>query len=424
VSETRWDSDLARNVIQRENSRRVEAELSIRQPVILFGYPTNGYLSLTSRLYRLTQSDDDSADIRYYNRYFVSYTQPLFQANELKNELEEAELDFESQELDFYNNMVEIIDNTSEDYFELFEIGHQQEIRSGYVATLQQALGLAEAAAEADPSRSIDIDQIRVELGNAREDLTSSESRYRLETSSLKTEFGIPQETEIVVDASIELARVTVDVEQATRYALELTPRMRQLDIQHRERELDVDNTKGRGGFELDLSVSYGREMQDDVFGDIWGKPENSYTVDVEGSIPLWDWGQRDKRIQAEELGLEQSRLRIEETTADITADILNEVRNVEEYEDRAFNMQANLGLSSEISQRSLSQYEQGEISALDLLQSLRREVDTAENFLDVYLGWRQALQRLQEITYYDWERDALLLDRFGISFADYVGGL
>jgi outer membrane protein TolC len=164
--------------------------------------------------------------------------------------------------------------------------------------------------------------------------------------------------------------------------------------------------------------------MQDDVFGDIWGKPENSYTVDVEGSIPLWDWGQRDKRIQAEELGLEQSRLRIEETTADITADILNEVRNVEEYEDRAFNMQANLGLSSEISQRSLSQYEQGEISALDLLQSLRREVDTAENFLDVYLGWRQALQRLQEITYYDWERDALLLDRFGISFADYVGGL
>lgn len=422
ISETRWDSDLQRNVISRENSRRVEAEISVRQPVILFGYPTNGYLSLNNRMYRLTQHEEDDQDIRYYNRYFVRYTQPLFGSNGLKNDLEEAELDLESQELDFYRDVADIIDNTSEDYFELFEIAYERDIREAYVARLEEALAIAEEAAATDPERQIDVDQIQVELANAREDLQSSESRFRLETSSLKTEFNLPTESTITVDPVIELARVPIDVEEATRYAMELTPRMRQLDISLREDEIRLDESKGRGGFDMDVSLSYGREMQDEIFNNIWTQPENTYTVDVNASVPIWDWGEREARIQAEEIGLEQTRLRIEETTADIQNDVQNEIRNVEEYENRAFNMRENLRLSEGISETSLERFRTGSVSALDLLQSLGREVETANNFLDAYLGWREALQRIQEMTYYDFERNAELMDRFGISFAEGVG--
>jgi len=289
ISETRWNSELGRDVISRENSRRVEAELSVRQPVILFGYPTNGYLSLNHRMYRLSQHEQDEDDVRYYNRYFVRYTQPFFQSNELKNDLEEAELDLEEEELDFYRDVVDIIDNTSDDYFDLFEI-------------------------------------------------------------------------------------------------------------------------------------AYERQMQDEVFDNIWSQPENTYTFDVEAELPIWDWGARDARIEAQEIGLEQAQLRIEETTADIRNDVANEVRNVREYEDRAFNMRENLTLAEGITETSLERYEEGSISALDLLQSLGRQVDTANNFLDAYLGWRRALQRIQEMTYFDFERDMRLLDRFGISFEEGVG--
>ncbi len=419
ISESRWNSDLQRNVIQREDSRRLEAELSIRQPVVLFGYPTNGYLSLNNRMYRLTQQEGDTRDIRYYNRYFVSYTQPLFQANELRNDLEEAQLDLSAQELDFYEDVVDILDNTADDYFDLFEIAWERELNRTYVEQLEAALEVARGRAEADPARAIDVDQVQVELSNARESLASSESRFRLETSSLKADFNIDQAVEITLDPQIELARIPVDLDQARQYALELAPRMRQLAISRRETELDLDNQRGRGGFELDVRLSYGREMQDEVFGDIWGQPENSYEVDVEGSLPIWDWGERSARIQAQEINLKRNELRIEESTREITTNIENEARNVSEYEDRAFNLQQNLELSRGITQSSMERYEAGEISALDLLQSIGREVDTAENFLDAYLGWRNALQRLQEMTYYDWERGTPLLDRFGISFTD-----
>src|SRR6185503_14328464 len=68
ISETQWNSTLGRNEIAHENSRRWEAQLAIRQPVILFGYPTNGYLALNNRVYRYSQLDQDGErDLTYYN---------------------------------------------------------------------------------------------------------------------------------------------------------------------------------------------------------------------------------------------------------------------------------------------------------------------------------------------------------------------
>jgi hypothetical protein len=102
TSEPRWNSDLGKDEIIQENTRRWEGELSVSQPVILFGYPTNGYLSLNNRMYKYTQVEDDGTqDVDFYNRYFISYRQPLFQPNELKNNLEQAEMRVEETQLDF-----------------------------------------------------------------------------------------------------------------------------------------------------------------------------------------------------------------------------------------------------------------------------------------------------------------------------------
>ena len=92
-------------------------------------------------------------------------------------------------------------------------------------------------------------------------------------------------------------------------------------------------------------------------------------------------------------------------------------MRNVDEFQSRAINMQETLGLASRIAEQSLEQYEAGDVGVLDLLQNLRREFDTANTSLETYLGWRRALQRLQELTFYDFERSMPLLERYGIDF-------
>jgi outer membrane protein TolC len=189
---------------------------------------------------------------------------------------------------------------------------------------------------------------------------------------------------------------------------------MRQLSINFRESEINLENTKGRGGFRLDLALSYGREMQDPIFDQVWDDPTNTYTIDVNAYLPIWDWGERSSRIEASRIGLDQTRLRIEQAEQSIRSNVLNQVRSLEEFEDRALAMEQNLALATELSASSLELYRQGSITAFDLLQSFRRQADTAQNFLDAYLGWRSALLSIQELTFYDFERGLPLLQSFG----------
>lgn len=421
VSENQYNSVLGRNEVVRENSRRWEAQLSVRQPVIIpwLGYPTNGYLSLNNRVYRYTQVDEDgSQDLTYYNRYFVRYTQPLFQPNGLKNSLEQAELNLEESAIDYTSDMVGIVDNVGDDYYDLFETAYEEVIRAQYVANLERAAAAAQALAANDPSRAIELNQINVELANAREDVQRSVSDFRLRTAELRTRLNLSEDVELMLTPIIELTPITIDVERATQYALELTPRMRELDIQHRVNEIRLDEQRGRGGFRVNLELTYGREMRDEALNQLWREPSNTYTIDVNAYVPIWDWGERDARIESQEINLRRTQLQMEQSRISIVSNVQNEIRNVEELQARTLTMEENLSLATSISEESLERYESGSSTVVDLLQSFRREADTAENFLDAYLGWRESLQRIQRQTYWDFETDQPVLDRYGITIS------
>lgn len=416
ISEHQYNSVLGRNEIVRENSRRWEAQLSIRQPVILFGHPTNGYLSANNRVYRYLQIDEDGEqDVTYYNRYFLRYTQPLFQPNSLKNSLEEAELDLEDEELGFHEDIVEIVDDAADDFYDLFENAYERRISQEYLENLAQAEEIAEALAAVDEARSIELDQVRVELANAEQQLQRRQSAFRLQTARLRASLDLPEETILTLDPVIELEPIQVDLERAQRFALELTPRMRQLAISQREDEIRLEETRGRNAFRLDLEFTYGREMRDPVFDRLLADPSNTYTVNVNAYVPIWDWGERDARIESSAISLRRTQLRMEQAEARIVSSVENEVRNVEEFQARALTMEQNLELARGIAEQSLERYENGTIQVVDLLQNLRRQSDTAENFLDAYLSWRRALQELEELTFYSFEYELPVLERYGI---------
>lgn len=424
ISQEHFNPDLGRNEFFSENELRFEGELSVRQPVMLpflfAGYPTNGYLSFNNRVYRLAQKDEDGErDVEYYNRYFLRYTQPLFQPNELRNSLEEAELDLESEEIDFYDDMLELVDDVSDDYFQLFETAYESQVEAGYVADLEEAVVAAEAVSAADPDRAIELDQIRVELANAQEELRQSQTDFRRQTANLRTDLNLLPTDSITIDPEIDVQPVQIDPDRAISYARQLAPRLRRLRIREREREIDFDETRGRNAFQVDLEFTYGREVRDPLFSNILRDPENTYTVDVNAYIPIWDWGERDARVEASRVNLRRSALQLEEAEVEIVSDVENEIQDVLELQSRAVTMEENLALATETAEQSLERYGEGSLTALDLLQTLRRKVDTAENLMDAYVGWRRSLQQLQELTYYDFEFDVPVMERYGIDVSE-----
>jgi outer membrane protein TolC len=415
ISENKWNSVLQRNELIAENTRRWQANLSIRQPVILFGFPTNGYLSLNTRVYRYTQIDGTDRDNRYYNRYFVAYDQPLFQPNRMKNNLEEAQLDLENSELDYQDDIVGMIDDLAGDFYDLLEDAHRQALAADVVSDLEAAVVAARGFIAEAPTRAIEVDQLQVELANAREAWLQAGSSLRLQTEDLKQRLQLPAATQVIVRPVLEVRPVAVDAVRAIDLARTLAPRMRQLDIQVRENEIRLDETKGDGAFRMNVGFTYGREMQNPLIQNLLQEPRNSYTIDVTARVPIWDWGQRRHRIQAQVHSLERSQLSVEETQSQIETNVRNQVRSLEEYRERLVSMQDNLNLARGTTASTLERYQAREVSLVDLLQTIGREASTADNFLDAYMGYQATLRRLAELTHYDFEHDMPIAERFSM---------
>jgi len=412
TSEPRWNSTLQRDEIVQEHNRRWEGEFSIRQPVILFGWPTNGYLSINNRMYQYTQFEDDGThETDYYNRYYISYSQPLFQPNELKNSLERAELSLESTQIDFNRDILQIVSGVSEVYHDLLDEHYMRTVRQDLVTELERAQVIGQELARGDSTRTIEVDQILVELANARERLLSQESSIRSELAEVKQGLGLKDTDSVAFETVFQLDPVHVDIDEAVRYALELTPTMRQFDIGLRNQEIRLEQTKNRGAFRLNLNMSYGRERLDERFGNLWIDPDNSYTVYVTADLPILDGGERKARIASSEIGIEQTRLYQEQARRGIVSSVRNEVLNVRDREGRTRAMMQNLDLAREVSQADFQRYEAGILTAQELILSLLRKADTNENFLDAYVSWKESLRRLQTQTYFNFEQDRPFLE-------------
>ena len=88
-------------------------------------------------------------------------------------------------------------------------------------------------------------------------------------------------------------------------------------------------------------------------------------------------------------------------------------MRSLREYQQRLISIRDNLDLARRLTAEAQARYGAGGISLLDLLQTLERERRTAENFLEAYLGYQGTLLALQQVTYFDFESDRPLVERF-----------
>ncbi|MBD3378439.1 hypothetical protein GF406_25655 [candidate division KSB1 bacterium] len=409
ISDYKWNSTLQRDEIVRQNTERWQAILSVRQPVILFNYPTNGYISLNYKVYRYTQRDNGDKDVDYYNRVFVKYAQPFFRPNSLKNNLEDAELNLELNKVNYTADRVNIMEHISGEYYDLFQLEYQRRIYEKQLKYLERLKSITDRIVARDSSRAIERIQVELEIANVQENVLENKSQLRRERANMKQRLRLSMDDSLIVEPRTPITEINIDLEQAIEYGYESSPHLRRLRIYKRKSEIDVEQQKGRNSFHMTLEMTYGLERQENKFIDIWEDYDNSNSITLNAHIPLWDWGERNARIQAEQMEVKQRLLDIEEHSENIRKNVINTFTNLNEYQERTLNMKNSLRLAQELLTMSLQQYANSEISIQDVLQIITRQKETDEKFIVAYLGYRRALLNLMVLTHYDFEKDQSL---------------
>ncbi|MDZ7722383.1 MAG: TolC family protein [candidate division KSB1 bacterium] len=333
LSDYEWDSNLQKDIIVRRNTQLWQANLAIRQPIIFFGYPTNGYLSLNNKVYRYDQITSDVRDINYYNRLFVKYEQPFFQPNELKNDIEKAQLSLERKELQFLDDQVDLIDDIADDFYDLYRLSFQNMIFNQQIINLEKCYDIADCRS-ASGEESLDCIKVRVELNNVKEKLAQNKSNLRMEKTRLKQRLRLESGDSLVIKTAVEISNIAINPEEAVQNGFKLRPRLRLIDISKNEQEINLINVKGWNSFRLNLEMTFGLERQNPRYEELIRQDyENSYSVALSAYMPIWDWGQRRARIQAQKISIQKYDLYKEEIQNSIRSEIENSVQNMKEYQ-------------------------------------------------------------------------------------------
>ncbi len=413
ISDYKWNSILQKDQIVRQNTMLWQSDISIRQPVILFGYPTNGYLSLNYKIYRYTQRDNGYSQVDYYNRLYLQFDQPFFLPNRLKNDLEQAELNLEGQKLRYLFNRLDIMEDIAEQYNIIFQMTYTNIILQHQLEYLKQIQNVAAELAKIEPSREMEKIQIDLEQVNVRESLLENKSRLRRRIANLKQRLRIDPEDSLYVLPKIDIQPINIDLEQAIEYGCRISPRLRELAINRRQSELDVERQKGNGAFHVSLKVTYGLEKENSHFTSMWNEYDNSNSATLNAYIPLWDWNQRKYRIQAEQLDIKRWDISIQQYQENTKKEIRNTFTNMLEYQARFNNVRESVTMSQKITQMSIDKFKKGEMSVQDLLQIINRHKETETKFLETFLGYKRALLNMTAVTFYNYEKNMSLIDEF-----------
>jgi outer membrane protein TolC len=419
LSDYRWNSIQGKDEIVRINSTLWQSDLSVKQPVIFFGFPTNGYLSLNYRVYNYQQRDNGSSETDWYNRLYLKFEQPIFLPNELKNDLERAELDLQDIKLRYISERIGIIERISGVYFNIFERMYHRKIYQNQLFYLQESLRRCNKIVAIDSSRQIEEIQFELEITNVEENLLTNQTLVRNELSNLRQRLRLSQDDSLYVLPVLNIVPIKVPVDQAMDLAIKNTPRLQRLHIGRKRSQIDVENEKGRNAFHMTFEATYGLEKKNQEFNNLWHQFDNSNSLTLNAYIPIWDGGQRKNRIQAEKIDITRRDLFIEQEREDIINDVTNYYTNLNDFYKRTINLQNSVRLSNKIVSESVKQYENNDITLQALIQIIYRHVETEKKFLQVYSGYRRSLLELSLQTLYNFETNQSLMEEFDLVYED-----
>ena len=413
ISEYKWNSNIHRDEIVRQNTSRWQSDLVFKQPLMLFGKPTNGFFSLNYRTYRYLQKDEGENELDYYNRLYLKFEQPLFLANELKYDLEEAELNLKDVKLEYYSELLDIMGDISDDYFDIFEQEYENVIYNQQLEFLGSVKSILNQDQTSASDRDMEHTQVDLEISNVHENILSNKSDLRGRYANLKMRLNLSDEDSVFVLPEIWVRPININLEQAIHFGFTNNPQLKRLDIRKRKSEIDVENEKSDNAFHMVLEMTYGIEKKDERIKYLWQDVDNSNSITLNAYLPLWDGGQRKRNIQAEQLNLAQDELRIKEERQDIEKDIINSYRDLTEYSQRLINLTQSIELSNKLTTDTIEKYKTSEIALESLLQIITRTRDTQAKFLDVYIDYKRSMLELMEDTYYDFDNNISLLEKF-----------
>ena len=181
---------------------------------------------------------------------------------------------------------------------------------------------------------------------------------------------------------------------------------LRQREIDVESTQFDMIRTKALNEFSGSMNLAFGIIGDNEKIQNIFEQPTKNPQVQVSFNIPLFDWGERKARIQAQEAAIKSSELNLDEQKNQIIIDIRQVYRNLQNQLnqiDIARQSERNAQLTYEI---NLERYQNGDLTGMDLNLYQNQLSSRKLAYAQALLNYKIELLNLKIQALYDFEKD------------------
>jgi outer membrane protein TolC len=395
--------------------------------------PTGGNLALSSKMfwenYRTTLSeayDESLKRDQAYSRFALSFNQPIFTANKLKENMNVAELNFQKSAYYFTRIQMDIVYNVTVGFYQVYQLAYEHKINQDRLANSREAYRITHLKQETGnlPEGEILIAEITVAQDEAR--VMESEGKLNTAKDQFKLLIGLELMEEIDLEADMEFEAFIVDMRQAIDEALRNRMEIKESNLEIELQNIEIKRAKREREIKGNISAYYDftglSTRGDGTVGQLVGssfenmidRPSNR-GIALTLSYPIADWGRAKNQVRHQQVRMKQRELDLDNTRRSIEREIREIVRSVYETEKRFRINQRNQEVAVKSYRISQMRFENGDMTSQELSIEQERLSQVQLAFIESYISYRLSVANLNRKTMYDFENNrSYLLEREG----------
>jgi outer membrane protein len=381
--------------------------LRIEQPILV----TDGTLSLINRFgwqssSALFEGGSSTSSERFTNNLYLNYNQPLFTYNRLKLQLKELELSYENANINYAMQRLNMERNVTQFFYNVYMAQMNLSIAREELANTEKSYEIIKNKVEAGLAAREELFQAELNLATANSSLQNSQVNFENGKDQLKMYLGMDLFEDILVYADVEAVAVPVDLNKAIENGLASRMELRQREIDIETTQFDMIRTKALNEFNGSMNLAFGIIGDDKSLVKIFDQPTRNPQVQISFNIPLFDWGEKKARIEAQEASIKSAELNLDEQKKQIIIDIRQVYRNLQNQLnqiDIARQSERNAQLTYEI---NLERYQNGDLTGMDLSLYQNQLSSRKLAYAQSLLNYKIELLNLKIQSLFDFEKN------------------
>ncbi|MFY0653058.1 MAG: TolC family protein [Cyclobacteriaceae bacterium] len=387
---------------------RTFGSFNVSQPIRM----TDATVTLINQLaWQNSSNSFQESNLRSYsNNLRVEINQPLFTYNRTKLELKELELDLENTQISYNIQSLELERSVTQSFYQVYQQQVGLQIAQEELANQELGFEITKNKVEADLLPREELYQAELNLATSRSSLNNRSVALENAKDAFKQTIGISLYEDIEVRYDDSFTPVLVNMEFAINHGLDKRREIRQRRIDIEQSQFNLIRTNSLNEFRGDLSLSMGIFGDDPAFNNIYQSPTQSPRVSLSLVIPLWDWGEKKARLDADRATVQTRQIALDQERNNITRTIRETFRSVQNLETQVKIAERNVENAKLTYEINLERYRNGDLTSLDLNQYQQQLSTKKSDLSNARTDYKLELLNLKIQTLWDFEKNESLV--------------